>query len=132
MGLLTTKKTDTKKDIFAPASSFIEKVEYDPDGKTMDIHFHSGSKIRYIEVYPATFQSFKASPTHSAFYARAIKGNLQSVKIIDNSIGTQKSEPLKTIKKEEPLDTGFREQEARRKRIAGTVARAFADPSIGS
>lgn len=132
MGILTSGANADEKENFSPASSFIELVEYDPENRTMDITFRSGSKIRYVDVFQNTFLSFKQSPTHSAFYARAIKGNLQSVKIISNDIGTQKASPLKTITKEQPLDTGLRKQIARTERIAGTVARAFGESAAAA
>lgn len=126
MGILTSgSNAEKQKDTFSPASSFIELVEYDSKNRTMDITFHKGSKIRYINVFPSTYQTFKQSPTHSAYYARAIKGNLQSVKIIESDIGTEKSEPLKTINKEQPLDRGLKQQQAREQRINGTIARAL-------
>lgn len=114
-----------KLDKFSPASTFISLVEYNPKERTMDITFHSGSKIRYIDVSPTTFMSFKQSPTHSAYYARAIKGNVQSVKLVDNAIGYNKSTPLKKDREEQALDKGLRHQIARIKRIDGTVNRAF-------
>lgn len=114
-----------EKDTFAPSSSFIETVSYDWDAQAMDITFRTGSKIRYIGVNPSTFHAFKQSPTHSAFYARAIKGNLQSVKIIDSSIGTQSSTPLKKVQREQDLDTGLKREQSRNERIWGTVDRAI-------
>lgn len=114
-----------KKESFAPASKFIELVEYDEASKTMEVTFKSGSKHRYLMVFPSTFMSFKKSPTHDAYYSRAIRGNLPSVKIIDANIGRKESSPLKAVKKEQHLDRGLREQIARSERTAGTVARAF-------
>lgn len=133
MGILTTNRSrKSDNDKFSPSSTFLEVIEYDEQNKTMDITFKSGSKIRYVEVYPSTFMAFKQSPTHSAFYARAIKGNLQSVKIVDNSIGTQKSTPLKRVQREEPLDRGLERQISRRDRIAGTVERALNAATVNS
>lgn len=119
-------KKAEKKETFSPASSFLELVEYDPAAKTLDITFRTGTKHRYLQCYPATFESFKQSPTHSAFYARAIKGNLPAVKLIDNNIGRQESTPLRKVKKEQTLNAGLRKQQSGADRIAGTVARAFA------
>lgn len=115
-----------KSEKFSPASKFIELVEYDPVANTMDLTFKSGTKYRYLEVYPTTFLSFKQSPTFDSFYARAIKGNVQSVKLIDKGIGREKSEPLKKNTDRRTLDAGLRKQQAHEQRIAGTVARAFA------
>lgn len=114
-----------KGDKFSPASSFLELVEYDPSDLTMDITFKSGAKHRYFRVYPSTFLSFKQSPTHDSYYARAIKGNLMSAKLVDASIGRNTSTPLKTVKKEHTLDAGLRKQQSTNDRIAGTVARAI-------
>lgn len=126
MGLIATNaKSKEGKEKFSPASTFMELIEYDEDAQTMDITFKSGTKIRYIEVYPSTFLSFKQSPTHNSYYARAIKGNLQSVKIVDNSIGTQKSTPFKKVTREEDLDSGLKSQQSKRKRTIGTVERAL-------
>lgn len=120
-----------KLEKFAPTSKFIASVEYDSVGKTLDLTFTSGSKYRYIDVTPVTFLSFKQSPTIDAFYARAIKGNLQSVKLIDQGIGREKSAPLDRVRKEHDLDTGTRKQESIRKQIAGTVNRAF-QPAVAT
>jgi hypothetical protein len=114
-----------EKDSFSPASSFIELVEFDENGKTMDITFRSGSKIRYVNVYPSTFLSFKKSPTHSAYYARAVKGNLMSAKIVDQGIGRKDSMPMQKMKKENLLDAGLAKHLARRAKITGTVTRAL-------
>ncbi len=116
----------SKPEKFAPASKFISTVDYNPKEQTMDITFKSGSKYRYLEVSPVTFMSFKASPTIDSFYSRAIKGNVQSVKLVDAGIGREKSQPLKKIQEVNFLDSGLRKQQARRNSIAGTVARAFA------
>ena len=121
-----TKKAEGKKDTFSPASSFLELVEYDPQTRTLDITFRSGSKHRYLQCYPATFSSFKDCQNHSVYYARAIKGNLPAVKLIDNTIGRNESAPLKQVKKEHTLDAGLRKQQAGLDRINGTIARAFA------
>lgn len=126
MGIVATGVQKVgKPEKFAPASKFIETVEYDPKGSTMDITFKSGSKYRYLDVSPVTFLSFKSSPTFDSYYSRAVKGNLQSVKLVDAGIGREKSAPLKKIKEVNFLDTGLRKQLARRNSIAGTVARAF-------
>lgn len=121
-----------EKDTFAPSSTFIETVIYDPEAKSMDITFRSGSKVRYVDVNPSTFLTFKQSPTHSAFYARAIKGNLQSVKIVDNSIGTQSSTPLKHVQRTDKLNAGLKREQARNERIYGTVDRAINAAVINS
>lgn len=126
MGSVATGSAKLAKlEKFSPASTFIELVEYDPGAHTMDLTFKTGTKIRYLDVSPTTFLSFKQSPTFDSYYARAVKGNLQSVKLIDRGIGRTKSAPLDRVKKEHSLDAGLRKQEARSKRIAGTVARAF-------
>lgn len=130
MGILTGTIGADGVDKFTPASTFIEVVEYDPKAKTMDITFRSGTKTRYIDVYPTTYLAFKMSPTHSAFYTRAIKKNLQSIQIVSGGIGTQKSEPLKKITRSQTLDTGLKHQQARQQKVIGTVARAINDAGI--
>lgn len=115
-----------KPEKLAPASKFIGEIAYDPKERTMDITFKSGTKVRYLDVSPVTFLSFKQSPTIDSYYSRAIKGNLESVKLVDAGIGRQKSAPLKKITEVNNLDTGLRKQQTRKDRIAGTVARAFA------
>jgi hypothetical protein len=117
----------TKQEKFSPASTFISVIEYDPKEKTLDITFHSGSRFRYLQVDPTTYLSFKQSPTIDSYYSRAIKGNLQSVKLIDAGIGRDKSAPLKKVKEERTLNAGIKREQNRDKRIAGTVARAYAD-----
>ncbi len=113
---------------FAPQSKFMAAIEYNPKDLTMDITFHSGSKIRYVRVYPNTFLSFKQSPTHDAYFARAIKGNLMSIKLINKNIGRKESTPLKQVKKEHNLDAGIKQ--TRIERIKGGVARAFAGAGL--
>ncbi len=111
---------------FSPGSKFIGVVEYRADAKTMDITFKTGTKIRYLDVDRVTFLSFKQSPTFDSYYSRAIKGNLQSTKLVDQGIGRQKSAPLQTIKEDKDLNAGLKKQEARQEKIYGTVDRAFA------
>ncbi len=108
---------DPKLDEFAPKSSFLESVKYDRKAKALDITFKSGSTHRYLFVFPATFETFRQSPDHSSFYARAIKGKLMSVPINVKNIGRNISTALKHVKQRRTLDAGV-------KRIAGTVARA--------
>jgi hypothetical protein len=119
-------KALNKAEKFSPASTFIEAVEYNPKENSMDITFKSGSKRRYLDVSPVTFLSFKQSPTFDSYYARAIKGNLSSVPLIDASIGREKSVPLNKIKREGTLDRGFKVQQGKSVRRVGTVSRAFA------
>ncbi len=119
-----------QKERFAPASSFLETVEYDPQQRTMDITFKTGSKHRYFMVFPATFASFKQSPSHSTYYARAIKGNLMGTKIIAHDIGRKKSTPLKTDTREHYLDRGIKEQRTRKQKQFGTAHRAFSNAAI--
>jgi hypothetical protein len=133
MGTLAASKTDSgEKDKFSPASKFIELVEYDPKTMQMDVTFKSGSKHKYFLIYPSTFLSFKKSPSHDAFFSRALKGTAMSIKIIDANIGRKESAPLKKVKKEHHLDRGIRDQNARNKWIAGTVARAFNAGSVSA
>jgi len=120
MGTVATGAINlTKPEKFAPASKFIGEIEYDPKNETMDITFKSGSKYRYLDVSPMTFLSFKSSPTQDSYYARAIKGNIQSVKLIDQGIGREKSTPLDKVHDRRTLDQGL-------KKMEGTVARAYA------
>lgn len=105
------------KEKFSPRSSFIELIEYDKKAATLDVHFKSGTVKRYLYCFPSTFQTFKESPTHDAYYSKAIRGRLASVTIKSANVGRQKSQPLKQHKKRRTLDEGL-------KRTAGTVARA--------
>lgn len=113
-----TGTNESDKDEFAPKSTFIERVKYDRKANALDITFKSGSTRRYLSCSPATFESFKSSPDHSSYYARALKGRLASVPIIDKNIGTNKSTPLKKIPERRTLNAGL-------KRTPGTVNRAF-------
>ncbi len=136
MAILTGSLTDVSSpskgfEKFAPQSKFMSEIAYNPKDNSMDITFHSGTKIHYIQVTPTTFLSFKSSPTHDAYYSRAIKGNLPSSKIIDKSIGRNKSAPLKEVN---ALDrglgkkTGLLNNGPGTKPVYGTVNRAFAAP----
>lgn len=111
---------DKDADQFSPKSSFLENVKYDRKANALDITFKSGSMRRYLSVSPSTFETFKQSPDHSSFYARAIKGNLSSVPVYEKTIGRNKSEPLKKVYDRRTLDAGIKRQ-----RTAGTVNRAF-------
>lgn len=108
---------DPKADEFSPKSSFIELVKYDRKANTMDITFRSGSVHRYLFCFPATFETFRQAPDHSAFYARAIRGRMMSVPVVKKTIGREHSQPLKQHHQRRTLDAGI-------KRTAGTVARA--------
>lgn len=107
-------------DEFTPRSSFIEHVKYDRQSNTMDITFKSGSVHRYLFCFPATFETFRQSPDHSSFYAKAIKGKLMGIPVIKKTVGKNESHPLKAAHQKRSLDDGIP------KRTAGTVARAFA------
>ncbi len=120
----------TAKERFAPASSFLETVEYDPLQRTMDITFKTGAKHRYFQIYPSTFLAFKQSPSHSTYYARAIKGNLAGSKIISADIGRKDSTPLKHDAREHHLDRGIKEQRTRKQEQFGTAHRAFSNAAI--
>lgn len=113
-----TAEQDPKLDEFTPRSSFIEHVKYDRKANTLDIHFKSGQVHRYLFCFPATFETFRQSPDHSSFYARAIKGKLMSVPIIKKDIGKQRSHALHQHSQRRTLDAGIN-------RVHGTVARAF-------
>lgn len=119
--LPTTGNADPKRDEFSPASSFIEHVRYDRKANTLDVMFKSGSIHRYLFCFPATFETFRQSPDHSSFYARAIKGKLMSVPIQKHTIGRQESHALKHVNQRRTLNAGIQRSEP----VAGTVARAF-------
>lgn len=106
------------KDKFSPTSQFMALVEYDSAALTMDIHFHSGTHKRYLYCFPTTYQSFKESPTHDAYFSKAIRGRLSSITIKDASIGKQQKSPLKAIKQRRHIEHGVNKWQA------GTVARA--------
>ena len=107
-----------EREKFSPRSSFIELCEYDRKSNTLDITFKSGSVHRYLFCFPATFETFRASPDHSSFYARAIKGKLMAVPVVKHNIGRERSTPLKAAHPRRNLNDGT-------KRVAGTVQRAF-------
>lgn len=114
-----TNSGEKDPDQFSPKSSFLENVKYDRKANALDITFKSGSLRRYLSCSPATFESFKSSPDHSSFYARALKGRLASVPIVEKTIGRLKTEPLKKVYDRRTLDDGIK------RKPAGTVARAF-------
>lgn len=118
MATLPEAATQTQgSDEFTPRSSFMEHVKYDRKSNTLDITFKSGSVRRHLFCFPATFDSFRQSPDHSSFYARAIKGKLMSVPIVQHTVGKERSHALKIHRHRRTLDRGI-------KRHAGTVARA--------
>lgn len=126
MGVIFTGATGVvKPEKFSPASSFISEIKYDPKESAMEITFKSGTVYKYLQISPTTYLSFKSSPTIDSFYSRAIKGNSVSIKLTDQGIGRTKSMPLKKVKEEGTLNAGIRKQQARDKRIFGTVERAI-------
>src|SRR6185436_9174833 len=88
---------DSKTDEFTPKSSFLESVKFDRKANTLDITFKSGSMRRYISVFPSTYESFRQSPDHGSFFARAIKGQLSSAPIVNKDIGRQRTTALKKV-----------------------------------
>ena len=118
MATLPTQAAPEPSDKFAPKSSFMELVAYDRKSNTLDITFKSGSVHRYLFCFPATFETFRSSPDHSSFYARAIKGKLMAVPIVKHTIGRERSSPLKGAHQRRKLNGGT-------ERPAGTVNRAF-------
>jgi hypothetical protein len=90
--------TGVGKHKFAPASSFLELCEYNPQEQSLDITFKSGSKRRYVNVSPVAFQSFQTAPDHSSFYSRALKGRFVSVPLQAHPVGRVKKQALKTPK----------------------------------
>lgn len=117
MATLPQASSPQPTDKFVPRSRFIELVTYDRKANAMDVTFKSGSVRRYLYVFPATFETFKQSPTHDAYFSRAIRGKLGSVSIRSHTIGREVKRPLKEVKKRRTLDDGI-------KRIPGTIARA--------
>lgn len=85
--MTTLNQSPTTKEQFSPKSSFIALVEYDKAKSQLDITFKTGSLHRYVFVFPTVYQSFKESPNHSVYYAKAIKGKLKSIKLISKTIG---------------------------------------------
>jgi hypothetical protein len=127
MGIVATNSSNLgKADKISPPSKFIALIEYDPKSSSMEITFKSGTKYRYNDVSPLTYLSFKQSPTIDAYYARAIKGNLSSVKLVDQGTGRQKSAPLDQVKERKTLNAGLKKQQSANEREYGTVDRAFA------
>jgi KTSC domain len=95
-------------DSFVPNSSYLALVEYSEADKRMTITFKTGAQHVYLFVYKPTFDSFKTSPSHGVFYAKAIRGKLKSVPIIGKKIGLKKSTPLHKLKIERGLQNGQR------------------------
>lgn len=116
--MTTLLEPASNKEKFSPASKFMSLVEYDPKSMVMDIHFMSGTHKRYLQCFPATFQTFKESPTHDAYFSKVIRGRLMSVTILDAGIGRQKKSPLQAVKQRRTLEHGLNKWQA------GTVARA--------
>ena len=100
----------------------MELVTYDAKSCTMDVTFKSGSVYRYLFVFPATFETFRQSPTHDAYYARAVKGRLASIPVRKHSHGREEKTPLKAKTQRGSLDRGIA---GIKRRIDGTAGRAF-------
>ena len=105
-----------KRDKFTPSSMFMELCDYDGQS-TLDITFKSGSVHRYLFCFPATYQSFKESPSHDTYFSKVIRGHFMSIPIRTHNVGRNKSSPLHQKKQRKTLDHGI-------KRIVGTVNRA--------
>jgi len=130
MASLPRVATAPETDKFTPRSRFIELVTFDRQSNTMDITFKSGSVRKYLYCFPSTFETFKQSPTHDAYYSRGIRGRLTSVAIREHTIGRAVKTPLKQPKQRKTLDEG-RKDYAGKKWIAGTLNRTFAGLQSG-
>lgn len=95
-------------DKFEPKSSFLTLAEYDDKARAMTITFKTGSQVKYMYVFPATWLSFKEAKDHSSYYSRAIKGKLMSISIVKKTIGHTRSTPLHQIKQKRGLNNGKR------------------------
>lgn len=94
------------KDEFSPRSDFMELCQYDGKANTLDVTFKSGSVYKYLNFFPTTYQAFKESSTHDAFFSKGIRGRFMSVAIQSAKIGRDEKSPLKEQTKRRTLNVG--------------------------
>ena len=63
------------------SSSSVASVGYDPETRTMEIEFHSGSVYEYQEVPPEVFQALMEAPSKGRFFANEIRGQYPSSRV---------------------------------------------------
>lgn len=62
---------------YAPASSNIERVDFDDSTDTLTITFQGGAEYDYINVPVSVYRQMQASPSAGQFFHRQIKGRYQ-------------------------------------------------------
>lgn len=68
-------------------SSFLQKTKYDPSSQQLTVTMKTGAEYVYSGIDPSTFQEFQQSKSKGSFYARVIKGQGDSTRLIDKNVG---------------------------------------------
>ncbi|MES1245010.1 MAG: KTSC domain-containing protein [Acidobacteriota bacterium] len=63
------------------SSSSVSSVGYDPETRTLELEFHSGSVYDYEEVPPEVFQALLEAPSVGRFFANEIRGQYPSTRL---------------------------------------------------
>jgi len=59
-------------------SSAIRSMGYDPESRTLEVEFQSGSVYDYFGVSSRLWKSFQGAPSKGSFFAREIRGRFPS------------------------------------------------------
>jgi hypothetical protein len=129
MATVLGAQTALEKIRFSPASKFIELVEYTPSNTSLgilDVTFKNGTVIRAPWCFKLTFESWRESPTHDAYFSKAIKGRMLFVTLRRHTHGKQISSPLQKAKQRRHLESGLKREHIGHQPFAqlGTVDRA--------
>lgn len=62
-------------------SSSLAGADYDPEARTLEIEFRSGSRYRYDGVSPEVFAQFLAAPSHGRYFTAWIRDRYPTTRL---------------------------------------------------
>ena len=71
-------------------SSFLMHVAYEAASFQMTVTMKNGAQYVYFMVYPNTYEDWTQAKNKGEFYAKSIKGQHQSTRVVNKSIGKKK------------------------------------------
>ena len=85
----TQKATGFREEPVAE-SSFIQKFAYDPATLQLTVTMKTGAEYVHFMVYPQVFEELMQSKSKGSYYARVIKAQGNSSRIINKNIGQRR------------------------------------------
>lgn len=82
----TVKPTGIREEPIAE-SSFLQKFTYDPTTLQLTVTMKTGAEYVHFMVYPQMFEELMQSKSKGSYYARVIKAQGNSSRIINKNIG---------------------------------------------